>query len=166
MILWSVHVARTSETLANSLQTNELQPSARLTVTRRIVPHHPATDRTEMRMIDENTKKEILDSITKYGKTEAEELNVNTNIGDVVTFSSGSPRIQRTVTRKATLILGQPKELKDLSNVQIRCVLCNRVISYPAWYYKVEYAINRFHYFICFDAASIAQPTARCYRRD
>jgi hypothetical protein len=107
---------------------------------------------------------EILESIVKYGK--AEEIKLNINVDSILDKSSGSPRIQQTIRRKSVLILSQPLALSALSNLQIRCALCKRVISYPCWYYSVKYAVNHFHYFICFDSVSPSKPSLRCYRRE
>lgn len=117
-------------------------------------------------MFDSETQKEILDSITNSGSIEHNEIKVNTNISDVLSFSSGSARLQSSAIRKARLILGKPHELVSLDNKQIKCVLCKRVISYPCWYYNIRYAVNHFHYFICFDKDSASKPTAKCYKKD
>lgn len=113
-------------------------------------------------MIDSETKKEILDLISSRGSTDDKAIQINTNINDILNFSSGSARIQSTVRRKAKLILSQPSRLAILNPFQIRCALCHKVISYPCWYYDVRYAVNHFHYFICFDSNSIDKPSTRC----
>jgi hypothetical protein len=117
-------------------------------------------------MIDTELQKQILESITKFGKAEERTIKVNTNLSDILSFSSGSVRIQPSCIRKSKLILSQPEELSNLSNLLVRCILCKRVISYPCWYYNIKYAVNHFHYFICFDSASVKSPTAKCYRKD
>jgi len=116
-------------------------------------------------MLSEEDKKQILDSIEKFGKAEEPEILINRNIRDILNFSSGSPRIQPTAAKRATLIMSQPSELALLHNLQIRCVLCHQVISYPAWYYVIRYVVNQFYYFICFDSLSPDKPTTKCYRR-
>jgi len=113
-------------------------------------------------MIDKDS---ILAAIASGGKVNNEEIKLNVNINHVLSFSSGAARIQTSCIRHAKLILSQPDELKALSSLQIRCMLCKRVISYPAWYYKMSFAVNQFHYFICFDSDSPNKPTAKCYRR-
>ena len=117
-------------------------------------------------MIDKELEKSILESISSSGHSELPELKLNTNIHDILSFSSGSARIQSTVLRKAKLIISRPSGLDILSHLQIRCVLCKRVISYPCWYYNIKYAVNHFHYFICFDSESVSKPSTRCYRKD
>lgn len=117
-------------------------------------------------MIDKELQSEILESITKFGKSEEKTIMINTNISDILNFSSGSPRLQSTAARKARLILSKPQSLQVLNNFQIRCILCHKVISYPCWYYNIRYAINHFHYFVCFDSDSSTKPSTRCYRRD
>lgn len=126
---------------------------------------HPFTSKRNT-MLDKELQKEILDSIGKSGHSEETELKVNTNINHVLNFSSGAARIQTTVVRKAKLILSQPQALQALSNLQIRCALCKRVISYPCWYHSIRYAVNHFHYFICFDKDSPNKPSTKCYRRE
>ena len=117
-------------------------------------------------MLDNDLQQLILDSIAKSGHSEPVELKVNTNINDVLSFSSGAARLQSTLLRKAKLILSKPNELNELSSFQIRCALCKRVISYPCWYYSIHYAVNHFHYFVCFDSSSPSKPSVKCYRRD
>jgi len=116
-------------------------------------------------MLTPEQQKEILDSIASSGRVEEKEIKINSNINHVLSFSSGAARIQSTFVRKAQLILSQPAILQSLSNFQIRCALCHRVISYPAWYYNIKYSVNQFHYFVCFDNLNPTKPTARCYRK-
>jgi hypothetical protein len=117
------------------------------------------------RVINSDLQKELLDLISKSGKTEDLAIKVNVNIHDILTFSSGAARLHSTVIRKAVLILSQPLTLQSLSSLQIRCILCKRVISYPCWYYEVKYAVNHFHYFICFQpSADSTKPSMKCYK--
>lgn len=116
-------------------------------------------------MLDEQTQKEILESIAKHGKVNIAPLKVNIDIKCILNTSSGAARIQPTVVRKAKLILGKPKELEELSPQQIRCCLCHKAISYPCWYYDIRYNVNQFHYFMCFDPSKPDRPTVKCYRR-
>lgn len=114
-------------------------------------------------MIDEKTAQEILDNIANAG--EADEVHINGNMNHVISRSSGLPRIQTNVAKKFQLILAQPKELLSLNALQIRCCVCKRVITYPAWYYKLAYTVNKFYYFICFDQASPEKPNVSCLNR-
>lgn len=116
--------------------------------------------------MDNELQKQILESINKSGKSETPELKINTNIDHVLSFSSGSARLQTTLLRKVVLILSKPLGLRELSSQQIRCCLCHRVISYPAWYYEVKYAVNNFHYFVCFDFDSPTKPNTKCYKKE
>jgi hypothetical protein len=116
-------------------------------------------------MIDSQQKQEILDSISSHGGAESKPILLNTNLEHILSRSSGSPRIQSTVLRKSNLILSKPESLHSLSALQIRCCLCKRVISYPCWYYEVKYAVNHFHYFICFSSESKEKPLTKCYRK-
>ena len=115
-------------------------------------------------------KDEILNSISLQGAAsdENKELKViissRSHTFSILDTSSGLPKIRSSVINKFSFILSQPLTLKALSPLSIRCCLCGRVISYPSWYYSVRYAINQFHYFICFNA-SPERPIAKCYRK-
>ena len=115
---------------------------------------------------EEDFKNRILTSITETG-TATKEINIIVgNKSQILDFGSGNHRIQRGLIKKFSLILSQPENLYTLSNLQVRCCLCHSVISYPSWYYCRKYAVNHFHYFICFDSSSPLQPSTKCYRRD
>ena len=117
-------------------------------------------------MIDETIKAEILKNISISGSVDEKvKLIINGNINHVLNFGSGAVRLQTNVVRKFSLILSQPAILSTFNPFEIRCALCKRVISYPAWYYEVKYAVNHFHYFICFDKDSPSKPSTSCYRR-
>jgi hypothetical protein len=119
-------------------------------------------------MIDDELAKKILELIESTGAAHEDNQVVSPLIGrtsEVLDRSAGLPRIKKALADKFILILGQPIALSFLSNLQIRCALCGKVISYPAWYAVVKYAVNQLHFFICFDAASPLKPTTRCYRR-
>ena len=113
-------------------------------------------------------KDEILKSIAYSGSSESAAKPIignKTNSNSILDTSNGSPRISRTVTRQAALILNRPSELSAFGEAEIRCCLCSRIIGYPAWYYKLSFAVNQFHYFICFASETPDKPTARCYRK-
>lgn len=119
--------------------------------------------------MDENTRKEILEAIESQGYIdEAPEVPSNihlaneANIQNLIDHTSGLRKIRSAKAKEFVLILSQPTELHELWSLQIRCCLCHKVISYPAWYYRVVYNVNSFHYFVCFDAAEPTKPTARC----
>jgi hypothetical protein len=117
-------------------------------------------------MIDTELKDSMLKSIMTSGQTEEISIQVNTNISDILNLSSGSARLQSSVVRKAKLILSKPLNLHSLSSLQIRCCLCHKIINYPCWYYEVKYAVNHFHYFICFQpSADNTKPNTFCMRR-
>jgi hypothetical protein len=116
-------------------------------------------------MIDKESQKEMLDSIASTGVTDSSHIILNGNINHVLSFSSGSPRIQTNALRKFSLILSQPLSLQSFNPFQIQCALCKKVISYPCWYFNIKYTVNHFHYFLCFDADSPNKPSTRCYRR-
>jgi hypothetical protein len=139
------------------LQDNELTP---LSTTRR-----PSTTADDEQPMNTDTKQQILDSISKTGSVESNNI-INGNIDHIISRSSGLPRIQTNALRHFSLILSQPQPLRMLSALAIRCALCKRVISYPCWYYSIKYTVNFFHYFICFDKDSANKPSTSCYRKD
>lgn len=117
-------------------------------------------------MINKELQKEILSSIALKGNAESKvKIIVGGNLNHILNLSSGAARLQTNVIDKFKLILSQPSMLAILNPFEIRCALCNRIISYPAWYYKLSYAVNQFHYFICFDAGASDKPTTKCYKR-
>lgn len=118
--------------------------------------------------MNEELAQQILDSITSYGdaKTKVKHI-IGGNLSHILSISSGSPRIQTNVIKRFKLILSQPKLLKRLNPFEIRCSFCSKVISYPCWYYNVKYAVNHFHYFVCFQpSADNTKPNTNCYRKD
>jgi len=122
--------------------------------------------------MDELEKQNILKSITLEGASLSENktrhliLGSRHNLNHIAGISSGSLKIYPSISNKFKLILSQPQSLSVLSPFEIRCVFCKRVISYPCWYYSIKYAVNHFHYFVCFDSESPNKPSTRCYRRD
>lgn len=123
-------------------------------------------------MIDEKEKNEILKSISTEGASLEENKTIHlilgsrNNLNHIAGTGSGMLRIYPSISKKFKLIISQIEMLKNLSSFEIRCVLCKKVINYPCWYYSVKYAVNHFHYFICFDAESPSKPSTRCYRRE
>ena len=88
------------------------------------------------------------------------------HLNHILNLSSGLPRFQTNVIKRFSQIVTQPQALSVLNPYEIRCALCKRVISYPCWYYSIKYAVNHFHYFVCYDLQSIDKPSTRCYRRE
>jgi hypothetical protein len=112
-------------------------------------------------------KKEILDNIALGGKaSQTVKPIIGGHLNHVLNLSSGLPRFQTNVIKRFTFIHNQPALLSVLNPFAIRCCLCKQVISYPCWYYEVKYAVNHFHYFVCFDSASPERPSTKCYRRE
>lgn len=122
-------------------------------------------------MISEEEKEKILRSISLTGAVLEENqqshfvLGSRSNLNHIAGVSSGPLKIYPSVAKKFNLILSQPSELSTLNAFEVRCVLCKQVISYPAWYYRIAYAVNVFHYFVCFDKASPNSVNVHCYRR-
>lgn len=110
---------------------------------------------------------EMLNSIAAAGSvSKSVKPIIGGNLNHILSLSSGSPRIQTNVINRFALILSQPEILQRLNPFEIRCCLCKKVVSYPCWYYSIKYAVNHFHYFICFDASHRDSPTTKCYRRE
>jgi len=110
---------------------------------------------------------EILTNIALGGTAEKTvKPIVGGNLSHVLSLSSGAARLQTNVVKRFQLILSQPSSIAILNPFEIRCCLCRRVISYPCWYYSVRYAVNHFHYFICWDDKSPDKPNCKCYRRN
>jgi hypothetical protein len=85
------------------------------------------------------------------------------NGSNILSFSSGSARIASP--NKFDIIFARPWALEMLHPSEVRCSLCKRVITFPAWYHDVKASVNHFHYFVCFDPTSPNKVTAKCYRR-
>lgn len=120
--------------------------------------------------MNEELANEILRNIAISGSVEAKIKPIiaskDSGLNHVLNTSSGAARIQTHVINKFTLVLSQPSNVSFLNPFEIRCCLCRKVISYPAWYYSIKYAVNHFHYFICFDKTSAAKPSTKCYKKE
>lgn len=118
--------------------------------------------------LPQDLTKDLLRSIEINGVSDESEASqkhrINSHFANIIDGSSGRIRLRPSVINKFKLIHWQPNELKALSSVEIRCLYCRRVISYPAWYLRVKYAVNVFHYFVCFSSASESKPKLNCKR--
>jgi hypothetical protein len=114
--------------------------------------------------IDDKTAASMLKAIGLSGSPNIDEVHtiISTNPIHILNHSSGLPRIKNP--EKFSLILSQPDSLQGLNQFEIRCCMCRQVIGYPCWHYEVKYAINNFHFFICFDAASPTVVNCKCLR--
>lgn len=122
--------------------------------------------------MDEQLKAEILKKLELEGSSSEENaerhniiLGSRNNLNHIINLGDGRAKIRKALIPKFQFIIGQPKVLAALSPFEIRCCLCKRVISYPAWYYRQEFVINHLHFFVCFDPESRTEVTARCYKR-
>jgi len=121
--------------------------------------------------MDEELKESLLRNISLTGAADNTIAKVNPIIANrdnakvILSLSSGLPKISHHYVKRFKLILTQPVSLRALNAFEIRCCLCGNVISYPAWYYKIEYAVNHFHYFICWNDTVTNVVTARCRKR-
>lgn len=124
-----------------------------------------------MGLISDEFAKEMLRNISLGGSPSLENAEVHVVLGSrnnltvIMDRSSGLPKIRKEAAAKFTLLVRQPLILEALNAFEIRCCLCKQVIGYPAWYWSKKYAVNHFHYFICFDASSPLKPTTKCYKR-
>lgn len=119
-------------------------------------------------MFDEQAKADLLASVNESIILKAREHTIigsSANIHQIAGVTSGSLRIYPSIIKKFELILSQPIS-SAFNPFEIRCAFCKKVISYPCWYYSIKYAVNHFHYFVCFDASCPSKPSAKCYRRD
>ncbi len=123
--------------------------------------------------MNEELAKEMLRSIALGGNAESRIKTIivtgkDDNLNHILNLSSGAARLQTNVISRFKLILSQPQSLSILNPFEIRCALCKSVISYPCWYYEVKYAVNHFHYFVCFRPTDgdKSKPNISCYRRD
>lgn len=118
-------------------------------------------------MLDEQTKADLLASVNESIIRKAKAgiiIGSPKTIGQVAGITSGQLRIFPSLVKKFRLIIISPLS-KAFAYHEIRCCVCEKIISYPCWYYEVKYAVNHFHYFICFDASQSDRPTTRCYRK-
>jgi len=113
-------------------------------------------------------KADILNTIAATGTLSKGIIKpiINGNMSHVLNLSSGSARLHAHAAKRFSLIMSQPQALSTFNRSEIRCCLCHSVISWPAWYYVVRYAVSHFHYFVCFDSASPSKPSCKCYRRE
>lgn len=119
--------------------------------------------------IDEQLKDSILNSISLTGSV-SEENAIHVPLAavdakQILDITSGIAKIKPSLVKQFKLILSQPLALATMSNFSIRCTLCGKVIGYPCWYHSVKYAVNVFHFFVCFDSASPGKPSVKCYRK-
>jgi len=122
-------------------------------------------------VIDDSTKRDILASIGMEGAASEENKSINIVLGNrlnlqhIAHMGSGMLSLRPHKVKLFKLLLSQPEALTGLSPLAVRCCLCGRIISYPAWYYAIQFAVNHLHFFICFDRDSHDKPSTRCYRK-
>ena len=104
-------------------------------------------------------KEDLLKSIALTGSVEESEaivkVKINENLDNILDKSSGKLRLRPAKAKVFNSILSQPLELSALNPFEIRCLNCGRVISYPAWWMKIEFNVNTFHYFLCKESDSV-----------
>lgn len=122
-------------------------------------------------MINDDTKSELLRNIELVGSSDSDNASTSIVIANrshlnlVTTKSSGTIKIIPRLVNQFQLTISCPQALRAMSPLDIRCCLCRKVITYPCWYYKVSYAVNAFHFFVCFDRNSSTKVNSKCFRR-
>jgi len=119
----------------------------------------------------EQQKAELESILQESLKAETRKGQVIGKRDQITSVASGQLRLYPSTVKKFSLILAKPKVLVGFDWNEIRCCICDRVISFnhtPAWYYSIRYAVNHFHYFVCSDKQSLEEqkPSTRCYRRE
>lgn len=114
--------------------------------------------------MDDKLAKDMLKAIALGGAVESEDVHniIASNPYHIIDSTSGKTRIRQP--KLFDLIIAQPASISALSSLEIRCCICKRVITYPAWYHFIHYAINHFHFFVCFNSNSPAQPNIECMK--
>ena len=84
------------------------------------------------------------------------EILINHLPENLLDKSGGKSRIRPSLVQSFTLLLSQT-ELASLSNLEIRCFNCGRILSYPAWHFVRRLRRKHFHYFLCFGGSSKAR---------
>lgn len=116
--------------------------------------------------MEEQLQKDILSSIDYSGSSESMVKPIVASfahLNRILDKSNGTARILKSVQKNFSLILSQPNNLSSLSSFEIRCCLCSSVIKYPCWYWRIQYSINHFHYFVCFNEED--KITTKCMRK-
>lgn len=100
-------------------------------------------------------KDDILKSIELSGSVSDDSKVIkpiiNGNLDRVIDKSSGRKRLRPAISNKFNVLLASPKSLSALSPFEIKCLHCGRIIQYPCWHWASEYAVNIFHYFLCYN---------------
>lgn len=113
--------------------------------------------------LDDKARLDLLRAISLSGDSNINPIVASSNhIQSILNLSSGLPRINNPA--KFSMIFQQPLTLAALNPLEIRCCLCRKVVSYPAWYYVAEFTVNVIHYFVCMNADG-NKVSANCYRR-
>lgn len=118
--------------------------------------------------MDDKAKLDLLKSIELSGSVDREvslvTININKGLENILDFSSGRKRIRGMRATQFSLIVAKPAGLSALSSLEIRCLNCGRVISYPCWHLEVKFDRNIFEYFVCFSENSPNRVSLNCRR--
>lgn len=118
--------------------------------------------------LSDDLKDSILKGIGTSGAADAANRTihpiVSDNEGEILSLTSGLPKIRASASSRFTLLFIIPLALKGLHNSEIRCCLCKKIISFPCWYYRKNLAVNNFHFFVCLDPTSSQKVNTHCWR--
>jgi hypothetical protein len=116
--------------------------------------------------LNDKLKTDILAAINESGASLPENARarqvINGNLSSVINRTSGQTKFNHSIVSRFKLQLSMPKILQFFNPLEIRCLLCNKVISYPCWYLDLKYTVNHFHYFVCFDSGD--KPNTNCLK--
>lgn len=106
--------------------------------------------------------RDILQSIESFGTPESvRTIEINQALGLVLDYSSGKIRLRSAAAKKLSLEISSPLP-STISPLSVRCLYCNRVISYPVWHMSIARTGKEFHYFLCFNGS--AKPELNCVK--
>lgn len=113
--------------------------------------------------MDETLANSLLRDIELSGSVGESKIEVliNHEPQNVIDRSGGKSRIRPSLVSSFQILLSQT-ELASLSNLEIRCFNCGRILSYPAWHFVRRLRKKHFHYFLCFGGSDKA--TLGCER--
>lgn len=129
--------------------------------------------------LDEKTKQDILDSVTKYAEEIATIIPlIAKEPGSLINTASGIPRWNNSAIKKFKMIYEMPEPFASMPDPllkdskyhysRIQCCLCHKPIKYPCWYYVNKFVRNEFHYFVCSsipDGIRDDKVSTRCTRK-
>lgn len=120
--------------------------------------------------MDDKLSDDILKNISLYGVADDEKKSIEhiiagrDNLSVISTLAFGRLTFRARWMSRFRLIASKPVAISALSSLSYRCCLCGEVIGFPVWYMRVEYSVNRIHYFVCYKFGD-SEVGTKCYRR-